>query len=54
MPGVGMRVTTWDRVPLGIGALNLEALDTLENLMAEAPSDIKVLGQQIVTAEASV
>ena len=53
MPGVGMRVTTWDRLPLGIGGLNLERLDTLENLMAEAPSEIKAFGQQIVAAEAA-
>ena len=53
MPGVGMKITVWDRVPVGIGASNLDNLDTIENLMMEAPSDIKALGQQIVAEEAS-
>ena len=55
MPGVGMKVTVWDRVPLGIGAsdLELDGLDTMENLMLEAPSNIKALGEQIVAEEAS-
>ena len=53
MPGVGMKITIWDRVPLGIGASNLNDLDTMENVMAEAPSDIRALGQQIVADEAA-
>lgn len=52
MPGVGMKITIWDRVPLGIGASDLDSLDTMENLMVEAPSDIKTFGQQIVAEEA--
>ena len=53
MPGVGMKVTTWERIPIGIGAMDLEVLDTMENLMAEAPSSIEALGQQIVAEEVS-
>jgi small subunit ribosomal protein S10 len=37
MPGIGMKITFWDRVPLGIGASNLD-LYTMENLMVEVPS----------------
>ena len=53
MPGVGMKITTWDRIPLGIGAFDLKGLDTVENLMLEAPSSIEALGQQIVAEEVS-
>lgn len=53
MPGVGMKITTWDRIPLGIGAFDLKGLDTVENLMLDAPSSIEALGQQIVAAESS-
>jgi ribosomal protein S10 len=53
MPGVGMRVTTWERVPLGIGALNLSGIDTMENVLNQAPSSIEALGQHIVAEEAS-
>ena len=45
MPGVGMKVTMWDRIPLGIGAMNLKEMDTIESLMLEAPSSIEALGQ---------
>lgn len=53
MPGVGMKITMWDRIPLGIGNLDLNELDTMENLMLEAPSSIESLGQQIVAKEVS-
>ena len=53
MPGVGMKVTTWDRIPLGVGDLDLGVMDTMENLMLEAPSSIETLGQQIVAEEVS-
>ncbi|KAF8808950.1 ribosomal protein S10 [Phlegmacium glaucopus] len=53
MPGVGMKITIWDRVPLGMGASDLDGLDTMENLMVEAPSNIKTLGHQIVAEEVS-
>ena len=51
MPGVGMKITIWDRIPLGTGASDLVGLDTMENLMVEAPSNIKALGQRIVAEE---
>ena len=53
MPGVGMKVTTWDRVPLGIGTLDLDDWDTMENEIVEAPSAIAVLGHHIVAEEMS-
>ena len=53
MPGVGMKITMWDRIPLGIGALDLNELDTTENLMLEATSSIHALGEQIVAEELS-
>ena len=48
-----MKVTTWDRIPLGVGDLDLGVMDTMENLMLEAPSSIETLGQQIVAEEVS-
>ena len=48
MPGVGMKVTMWDRIPLGLAVEDLEDLDTLENVMAKAPLCIEALGKQIV------
>ena len=53
MPGVGMKITTWDRIPLGIGSMDLDSMDTMENLMLDAPSSIEALGQQIVAEESS-
>ena len=53
MPGVGMKVTMWDRIPLGIGAMNLKEMDTIEILMLEAHSSIEALGQHIVAEELS-
>jgi small subunit ribosomal protein S10 len=53
MPGVGMKVTIWDRVPLGIGDEYLDGMDTVENLMVQAPSSIAAFGQQIISEEES-
>jgi small subunit ribosomal protein S10 len=53
MPGIGMKVTLWERLPLGIGALNLKELDTMENLLLRAPSDIGTLAERIVASEKS-
>jgi hypothetical protein len=48
-PGVSMKFTT-----LGIGAADLDGLDTMENLMVEAPSSIRALWQKIVAEEVGV
>ncbi|PPQ90491.1 hypothetical protein CVT25_014774 [Psilocybe cyanescens] len=53
MPGVGMRVTTWERLPLGVGSAKLTAVrdDSAENTSASAPQKIRQLGKQIIEKE---
>ena len=55
MPGVGMKVTTWERLPLGFGSVDVYDLDkdTDANLLVDAPSSIQALGQQIIVEEMS-
>ncbi|KAF8874516.1 ribosomal protein S10 domain-containing protein [Gymnopilus junonius] len=54
LAGVGMRVITWDRVPLGIGSYpNLAAIDNgLKNPSRNVPKQIANLGKQIIKDEA--
>lgn len=52
LAGVGMKVTMWDRIPIGIG----KAKDSFDdedhtNLMLVAPGQIKELGNKIVKEE---
>ena len=53
LAGVGMKVTTWDRVPLGIGTATIlvgDGEDTT-NPMLVAPGEIKELGNRIIQEE---
>lgn len=52
MPGVGMRVTTWQRLPIGIGSMK-QAIkdDTPENSAAESSEKIRQLGEEIINKE---
>lgn len=50
--GVGMRVTKWERLPLGIGKTRLEEVnDRLEKKNGMAGQKIKQLGEKIVVEE---
>ncbi|KAH9475366.1 37S ribosomal protein S10, mitochondrial [Psilocybe cubensis] len=54
MAGVGMRVTTWERLPLGVGSRNIKTGDdNAENKNLNAPKEILKLGKQIIKNEAS-
>jgi small subunit ribosomal protein S10 len=53
LAGVGMKVTTWDRIPLGLGEATMvvgDGVDTL-NPMLVAPKAIKELGDMIIKEE---
>jgi len=51
LAGVGMKVTMWDRVPLGIGNAGILVEDDAINPMLVAPQEIKELGNQIIQDE---
>ena len=53
LAGVGMKVTTWDRVPLGIGRAKILVGNGEDstNPMLVAPGAIKELGNQIIQEE---
>jgi len=51
LAGVGMKVTIWDRVPLGIGNARISFEDDATNPMLVAPGAIKKLGNQIIQDE---
>ncbi|KAF4622011.1 hypothetical protein D9613_009176 [Agrocybe pediades] len=52
LPGVGMRVTTWDRIPVGMGSSPaLVRDDSLENVAVKAPAKILELGKKIAAEE---
>jgi len=54
MPGVGMRVTTWNRLPLGIGSSDaLVGDDSAEHKSVSAPQKIRQFGKQIIEEEVS-
>ncbi|KDR72782.1 hypothetical protein GALMADRAFT_142515 [Galerina marginata CBS 339.88] len=48
MPGVGMKVTTWDRLPLGVGSRVAVGDNSMENPSLSAPKKIQELGKKIV------
>ena len=50
MPGVGIRVTTWERAPLGIGKQVFE--QAMEKIRPD-PEEIKELAEKIVAQEMS-
>ncbi|KAG8215801.1 ribosomal protein S10 domain-containing protein [Butyriboletus roseoflavus] len=50
MPGVGIRVTTWERAPLGIGKQIFE--EAMEKIRPD-PEEIKALADKIVEQELS-
>lgn len=50
MPGVGIRVTTWERAPLGIGKQIHE--QAMEKIRPD-PEEIKALAEKIVEQEMS-
>ncbi|KAF8955897.1 ribosomal protein S10 domain-containing protein [Flammula alnicola] len=55
MPGVGMKVITWDRMPIGIGASALKSeAGGMTSPSLTAPKKIKELGKKIVAEEGSV
>lgn len=50
--GVGMRVTKWERMPLGIGESQLaHVMDRLQNPATVDANKIKALGEKIVLEE---
>ena len=52
LAGIGMKVTVWDRVPLGIGNAKLVYPDEdFQNPAAATPEKIKLLGKKIVQEE---
>ncbi|KAF9523010.1 ribosomal protein S10 domain-containing protein [Crepidotus variabilis] len=53
LAGVGMKVTTWDRVPLGIGNAKIlkQNQDSATNSRLTAPNKIKQLGEEIIKEE---
>jgi small subunit ribosomal protein S10 len=54
LAGVGMKVTVWDRVPLGIGKARIrveEEVEVMVNPMLDAPGKIVKLGKKIVQEE---
>ncbi|KAF8152344.1 ribosomal protein S10 domain-containing protein [Crassisporium funariophilum] len=53
MPGVGMKVTTWERIPLGIGASHIVRLDHTQVSTVDASKTIKALGQKIIAEESN-
>jgi len=53
--GVGMRVTTWERIPVGMGSSSAFVQDdSAQNLTVDAPAKIRDLGKKIVTEEGPV
>jgi len=54
MPGVGLKVTTWERLPLdGTASTTNDNLITAQNIATQAPQKIKALGKKILVEEAS-
>jgi small subunit ribosomal protein S10 len=56
MPGVGLKVTTWERLPLSLAGSNIaqaDVLNTAQNLSIDSVKKIKALGKKIVAEEAS-
>lgn len=56
MGGVGMRITRWERLPLGVGACNLAAVDASflkegQDSTFQRTEEIKRLSEKIVKAE---
>jgi len=52
LAGIGMKVTVWDRVPLGIGNAKLVYPDEdFQNSAVATPEKIKLLGKKIVQEE---
>ncbi|KAF8889000.1 hypothetical protein BD779DRAFT_1521472 [Infundibulicybe gibba] len=50
--GVGMRVTKWERMPLGVGKTRLaDVMERLENPASASADKIKALGDKIVMDE---
>jgi small subunit ribosomal protein S10 len=54
MPGVGLKVTTWERLPLNVTASTMAETDSLtaaKNISIDAPQKIKALGKKILVEE---
>jgi hypothetical protein len=54
MPGVGLKVTTWERLPLNVTASTMAEADSLiaaKNISIDAPPKIKALGKKILVEE---
>ncbi|KIM37445.1 hypothetical protein M413DRAFT_77168, partial [Hebeloma cylindrosporum] len=57
MPGVGLKVTTWERLPLDVSASTMAQADLLtgmQNNFVDAPQKIKALGKKIEVEESSL